>query len=372
MPNPSLGLAEKLPVYRYTIGPIPYSHQPCTGTRPAEGYPRADQKFNFSDFSAKLQTSILGIRIIGRDTIYDPPQSVEKLGTPIKHSNLAICKGPGELLAGDLVTGELLTGELLIGDIGDKLLADNQRPTSRSSLFPEASLWSMDCILKKRYYTSQQLTDKSDVYSFGVVLLELISGRKHISVEGYGAKWNIVHWARSLICKGDIASVIDPSLNGAFKIESVWRVAECAVLSVELRGALRPSMQEVEVAIQDAIQIEKGSRNLRDSCSTSSTFRPSLDQFSSDALELCLQGELFGEAHAQKLLHRHCSASSSAAVVGLPIIQEAEIIGNSCGYMNIEDEDDGFELIRNDTEGITIDADELNIDLLNINDSSDE
>ncbi|XP_020085892.1 uncharacterized protein LOC109708518 [Ananas comosus] len=54
------------------------------------------------------------------------------------------------------------------------------------------------------------------------------------------------------------------------------------------------------------------------------------------------------------------------------IIQEAEIIGNSCGYMNIEDEDDGFELIRNDTEGITIDADELNIDLLNINDSSDE
>lgn len=89
-----------------------------------------------------------------------------------------------------------------------------------------------------------------------------------------------------MIRKGDIASVIDPSLNGAFKIESVWRVAECAVLSVELRGALRPSMQEVEVAIQDAIQIEKGSRNLRDSCSTSSTFRPSLDQFSSDALEL--------------------------------------------------------------------------------------
>ncbi|OAY86025.1 putative LRR receptor-like serine/threonine-protein kinase, partial [Ananas comosus] len=139
--------------------------------------------------------------------------------------------------------------------------------------------------LDPEYYASQQLTDKSDVYSFGVVLLELISGRKHISVEDYGAEWNIVHWARSLIRKGDIASVIDPSLNGAFKIESVWRVAECAVLSVELRGALRPSMQEVEVAIQDAIKIEKGSRNLRDSCSTSSTFRPSLDQFPSDALE---------------------------------------------------------------------------------------
>nr|CAD1821784.1 unnamed protein product [Ananas comosus var. bracteatus] len=31
MPNPSLGLAGKLPVYRYTI-PYRYNHQPCTGT----------------------------------------------------------------------------------------------------------------------------------------------------------------------------------------------------------------------------------------------------------------------------------------------------------------------------------------------------
>ncbi|XP_020107132.1 probable LRR receptor-like serine/threonine-protein kinase At1g67720 isoform X2 [Ananas comosus] len=153
--------------------------------------------------------------------------------------------------------------------------------------------------LDPEYYASQQLTDKSDVYSFGVVLLELISGRKHISVEDYGAEWNIVHWARSLIRKGDIASVIDPSLNGAFKIESVWRVAECAVLSVELRGALRPSMQEVEVAIQDAIKIEKRSRNLRDSCSTSSTFRPSLDQFPSDALELVIDADIVSVIEAR-------------------------------------------------------------------------
>lgn len=47
-----------------------------------------------------------------------------------------------------------------------------------------------------RYYGNQQLTEKSDVYSFGVVLLELISGRRPISVEDYGSECNIVHWVR--------------------------------------------------------------------------------------------------------------------------------------------------------------------------------
>lgn len=32
------------------------------------------------------------------------------------------------------------------------------------------------------------------MYSFGVVLLELISGRKPVSAEDYGADYNIVHW----------------------------------------------------------------------------------------------------------------------------------------------------------------------------------
>jgi len=45
-----------------------------------------------------------------------------------------------------------------------------------------------------RYYASQQLTEKSDVYSFGVVLLELISGKKPVSSEDYGAEMNIVQW----------------------------------------------------------------------------------------------------------------------------------------------------------------------------------
>ncbi|XP_038892179.1 probable LRR receptor-like serine/threonine-protein kinase At1g67720 [Benincasa hispida] len=112
--------------------------------------------------------------------------------------------------------------------------------------------------LDPEYYACQQLTEKSDVYSFGVVLLELISGKKPVSPEDYGNELNIVHWARSLVHKGDVTSIVDPFLKGNVKIESVWRIAEVAIQCVQQHGVSRPRMQEVILAIQDAIKIEQG------------------------------------------------------------------------------------------------------------------
>ncbi|KAF8413760.1 hypothetical protein HHK36_001753 [Tetracentron sinense] len=140
--------------------------------------------------------------------------------------------------------------------------------------------------LDPEYYANQQLTEKSDVYSFGVVLLELISGRKPISIEDYGSEWNIVHWARSLIRKGNVASIVDPSLVGNVKIESLWRIAEVAILSVEPHRVSRPKMQEVILAIQDAIKIEKGSRGYLENSSGSSTMQPSRKTLLSNFLDI--------------------------------------------------------------------------------------
>ncbi|KAK4485722.1 hypothetical protein RD792_008368 [Penstemon davidsonii] len=122
--------------------------------------------------------------------------------------------------------------------------------------------------LDPEYYANQQLTEKSDVYSFGVVLLELVSGRKPVSTEEYGAEWSIVHWARSLIRKGDVISIIDPTLAGSVKIESIWRIAEVAIQCVEQHGSCRPRMQEIIMAIQDATRIEKGTDKLDSSGSS--------------------------------------------------------------------------------------------------------
>ncbi|KAG2409670.1 LRR receptor-like serine/threonine-protein [Vigna angularis] len=90
------------------------------------------------------------------------------------------------------------------------------------------------------------------------------------AAKDYGAEMNIVQWARSLTRKGDAMSIIDPSLNGNAKTESIWRVVEIAMQCVEHHGASRPRMQEIILAIQDAIKIEQGTENKLKSSSSSS------------------------------------------------------------------------------------------------------
>ncbi|XP_010245004.1 PREDICTED: probable LRR receptor-like serine/threonine-protein kinase At1g67720 [Nelumbo nucifera] len=120
-------------------------------------------------------------------------------------------------------------------------------------------------LLIYRYYISQQLTDKSDVYSFGVVLLELISGQEVISNESFGVNFrNIVQWARAHIETGDIQGIIDPSLHNEFDIQSVWKIAEKAMMCVQPHGNTRPSISEVLKEIQEAISIERGAETRRE------------------------------------------------------------------------------------------------------------
>ncbi|KAF3785519.1 putative LRR receptor-like serine/threonine-protein kinase [Nymphaea thermarum] len=113
--------------------------------------------------------------------------------------------------------------------------------------------------LDPEYYISQQLTEKSDVYSFGVILLELISGQEAISNDSFGANCrNIVQWAKLHIESGDIQQIIDPSLHGEFDIQSVWKIAEKAMMCVQPHGRFRPTISEVLKEIQEAISIERG------------------------------------------------------------------------------------------------------------------
>ncbi|XP_004302840.1 PREDICTED: probable LRR receptor-like serine/threonine-protein kinase At1g67720-like [Fragaria vesca subsp. vesca] len=119
--------------------------------------------------------------------------------------------------------------------------------------------------LDPEYYISQQLTDKSDVYSFGVILLELISGQEAISNENFGVNCrNIVQWAKLHIESGDIQGIIDPSLHGEYDIQSMWKIAEKALMCVQAHGYMRPSISEVLKEIQDAILMERGAAAARD------------------------------------------------------------------------------------------------------------
>ncbi|KAK8447105.1 hypothetical protein SEVIR_8G020475v4 [Setaria viridis] len=113
--------------------------------------------------------------------------------------------------------------------------------------------------LDPEYYISQQLTEKSDIYSFGVILLELISGHEPISNDNFGLNCrNIVAWARSHIESGNIHAIIDQSMDRGYDLQSVWKIAEVAIMCVKPKGAQRPPISEVLKEIQDAIAIERG------------------------------------------------------------------------------------------------------------------
>ncbi|CAN8316790.1 unnamed protein product [Cochlearia groenlandica] len=119
--------------------------------------------------------------------------------------------------------------------------------------------------LDPEYYISQQLTEKSDVYSFGVILLELMSGQEAISNESFGVNCrNIVQWAKMHIDNGDIRGIIDPALaEDDYSLQSMWKIAEKALLCVKPHGNMRPSMSDVQKDIQDAIRIEKEALSAR-------------------------------------------------------------------------------------------------------------
>lgn len=57
---------------------------------------------------------------------------------------------------------------------------------------------------------------------------------------------------------GDIQGIIDPALGNNYDIQSMWKIAEKALMCVQPHGNMRPSMSEVIKEIQDAILIERG------------------------------------------------------------------------------------------------------------------
>jgi hypothetical protein len=60
------------------------------------------------------------------------------------------------------------------------------------------------------------------------------------------------------IDNGDIRGIIDPALaEDDYSLQSMWKIAEKALLCVKPHGNMRPSMSEVQKDIQDAIRIEK-------------------------------------------------------------------------------------------------------------------
>ncbi|XP_024977328.1 probable LRR receptor-like serine/threonine-protein kinase At1g67720 [Cynara cardunculus var. scolymus] len=156
----------------------------------------------------------------------------------------------------DLKTSNILLDDNMTAKVSDfglsKLAVDGN---SHVSSIVRGTLGYLD----PEYYISNHLTEKSDIYSFGVILLELISGKEAISNESFGLNCrNIVQWAKLHIENGDIQRIIDPALGDEYDVQTMWKMAEKALMCVQPHANMRPSMSEVIKEIQDAISIERG------------------------------------------------------------------------------------------------------------------
>lgn len=102
------------------------------------------------------------------------------------------------------------------------------------------------------------------MFSFGVVLLELLCGRQPIdnTLEDR-SQWNINDKVRRSLQAGDIDSILDPVVKRCNpNMDSVWKVAEVAIQSVEPKGVHRPFMRDVVKELREAIVLETGNSQL--------------------------------------------------------------------------------------------------------------
>jgi len=84
----------------------------------------------------------------------------------------------------------------------------------------------------------------------------------HLNVngKGHGVTYNttlVVLQVRSHLQAGVIHPVVDQALGNQFNVESMWKVAEIAMRSVEPYGAHRPTMMQVVADLREAMEIEE-------------------------------------------------------------------------------------------------------------------
>uniref|UniRef100_A0A0E0IDY9 Protein kinase domain-containing protein n=1 Tax=Oryza nivara TaxID=4536 RepID=A0A0E0IDY9_ORYNI len=145
----------------------------------------------------------------------------------------------------DIKSSNILLDDSLTAKVSD-FGASKYTPIDRSEI--TTAVQGTIGYLDPMYYYTGRLTDKSDVFSFGVLLVELLTRKKPV-VDTFDGDSLVSHFVM-LLSEGNLIDIIDPQVKEEEGGE-VHEVAALAALCTKLKGEDRPSMREVEMALEN-------------------------------------------------------------------------------------------------------------------------
>ncbi|KAF0932686.1 hypothetical protein E2562_011983 [Oryza meyeriana var. granulata] len=170
------------------------------------------------------------------------------------------------ILHGDVKSSNILLDETFmakVSDFGASILA----PTDEAQL---VTMVQGTCgYLDPEYMQTCQLTEKSDVYSFAVVLLELLTGKKPLCLDGPEEERSLSARFVAAMREKRVDEILDEQVKSEASGELLEEITQLALECLHMCGCDRPAMKEVAERLgglrrlhqhpwaQDAVELEE-------------------------------------------------------------------------------------------------------------------
>ncbi|XBI42685.1 hypothetical protein VPH35_107541 [Triticum aestivum] len=146
----------------------------------------------------------------------------------------------------DIKPSNILLDDALIAKVSD-FGASRYIPMGKTGLTTITAVQGTIGYLDPMYYYTGRLTESSDVYSFGV-LVELLTRKNPSSYRSSKGDGLVMQFVE-LLAQGNLSEILDPQVvqEGGSQVEEV---ATLAVVCMKLRAEERPTMRQVDMALE--------------------------------------------------------------------------------------------------------------------------